>query len=235
MKMFGTLFEDDSNMATVTAKPVHLVNGKAIDEPPVERSPQSLVGIKNQGATCYLNSLLQTLFLTPEFREQLFNIGSDELGITGLNKKDGKVRKIPLQLQLLFARLLLLNQSSCKTDDLTDSFGWRNSEEMQQHDVQELSRILFDAIETSLVGTSGDKLIQNLYKGVIVNQIACCSCRRISERDEEFLDLTVSVTGGRSLETALASVFTAEEMMSGKNQYFCEKCKKLVNAKKERN
>nr|XP_009857673.1 ubiquitin carboxyl-terminal hydrolase 40 [Ciona intestinalis] len=230
--MFGNLFEDGSNMACRNAKSVLSINGKPIEQPPEERGEQSLIGIQNQGATCYLNSLIQTLFLTPEFREQLFDIGCEELGKSGPNKKDGKVRKIPLQLQLLFARLLLINQSSCKTEDLTDSFGWRNSEEMQQHDVQELSRILFDAIENSLVGTSGDKLIHNLYKGVIVNQIQCCICQRVSERDEEFLDLTVSVSGGKNLQSSLSSVFQAEEMMSGKNQYFCEKCKKLVNAKK---
>ena len=40
--------------------------------------------------------------------------------------------------------------------------GWSNSEELQQHDVQELNRILFNAIEQSLVNTRQTKLIQNL-------------------------------------------------------------------------
>jgi len=44
------------------------------------------------------------------------------------------------------------------------SFGWQNQEQFQQHDVQELSRILFDAIENSLIGTSGQKLIPSLFK-----------------------------------------------------------------------
>ena len=39
-----------------------------------------------------------------------------------------QVRAIPLQLQRLFARLLLLNQSSAEVTALTDSFGWTNSE-----------------------------------------------------------------------------------------------------------
>ena len=40
-----------------------------------------------------------------------------------------------------------------------------------QHDVQELNRILFSAIEASLVGTSGQNLIHSLYHGTLVNQV----------------------------------------------------------------
>ena len=33
---------------------------------------QEFVGLSNQGATCYMNSLLQTLFMTPDFRNELY-------------------------------------------------------------------------------------------------------------------------------------------------------------------
>ena len=44
-------------------------------------------------------------------------------------------------------------------------------QEFQQHDVQELNRILFGAIESSLLGTSGEQLIANLYHGSSVQQV----------------------------------------------------------------
>ena len=44
-------------------------------------------------------------------------------------------------------------------------------QELQQHDVQELNRILFSAIESSLLGTSGEQLISKLYHGATVQQV----------------------------------------------------------------
>ena len=39
-----------------------------VPRPPAPRNSSSLCGLSNLGATCYLNSLLQTLHFTPEFR-----------------------------------------------------------------------------------------------------------------------------------------------------------------------
>ena len=39
--------------------------------------------------------------------------------------------------------------------------------------MQELNRILFSAIESSLVGTPGEKLISKLYHGATVQQVLC--------------------------------------------------------------
>lgn len=53
---------------------------------------------------------------------------------------------------------------------------------MSQQDVQELNRILFSALETSLIGTSGSSLIQRLYRGTLINLITCSECHNVSER-----------------------------------------------------
>jgi ubiquitin carboxyl-terminal hydrolase 47 len=36
-------------------------------------------GLENEGATCYMNSLLQTLFMTPEFRQEMYKYRYDPL------------------------------------------------------------------------------------------------------------------------------------------------------------
>ncbi|XP_019484780.1 PREDICTED: ubiquitin carboxyl-terminal hydrolase 40 isoform X2 [Hipposideros armiger] len=231
--MFGDLFEED--YASVSYN--QYGKGKKLKtkalEPPAPRKFTNLSGIKNQGGTCYLNSLLQTLHFTPEFREALFSLGPEELGsLEEKDKSDAKVRIIPLQLQRLFAQLLLLDQEAASTADLTDSFGWTSNEEMRQHDVQELNRILFSALETSLVGTSGHDLISRLYHGTIVNQIVCKECKNVSEKQEDFLDLTVAVRNVSGLEDALWNMYVEEEVFDCDNLYHCGTCDRLVKAAK---
>ncbi|NXM47119.1 UBP40 hydrolase, partial [Gymnorhina tibicen] len=231
--MFGDLFEEDFSFISNN----HCGRGKKSkpreSEPPAPRDSTNLSGIKNQGGTCYLNSLLQTLLFTPEFREALFSLGPEELGtLDDSRKADAKVRIIPLQLQRLFAQLLLLDQQAASTSDLTESFGWSSHEEMRQHDVQELNRILFSALETSLVGTSGHDLINRLYHGTVVNQIVCKECKNVSERQEDFLDLTVAVKGVAGLEEALWNMYVEEEYFENDNLYRCGACDKLVEASK---
>ncbi|XP_026195845.1 ubiquitin carboxyl-terminal hydrolase 40 isoform X2 [Anabas testudineus] len=230
--MFGNLFEEEGEEGFSSASSKGRVV-KGGDEPPSPRGRSNLCGIKNQGGTCYLNSLLQTLLFTPEFREELFRLGPEELGCLEDKEKPGsKVRVIPLELQRLFARLLLVDQQSASTADLTDSFGWNSSEGTNQHDVQELNRILFSALEHSLVGTSGSTFIQQLYHGTIVNSIVCKECGNVSQRQEDFLDLTVCVCGVSSLEEALWNMFVEEELFEGNNLYRCAQCDRLVTAAK---
>jgi hypothetical protein len=103
----------------------------------------SCVGLLNQGATCYMNSLLQTLYMTQEFREYIFRWRYTP-------DRDGPEDQcIALQLQALFARLACSCCAAVSTKALTHSFGWEAAESFQQHDVQELNRVLFDALGRS--------------------------------------------------------------------------------------
>ncbi len=60
------------------------------------------MGLGNQGATCYMNSLLQSLFMTPEFRTLIYRWKYDE------NRNAEKRDCILYQLQKLFATMHIL-------------------------------------------------------------------------------------------------------------------------------
>lgn len=57
-------------------------------------------------------------------------------------------------------------QPSVHTTELTRSFGWDSSEAWQQHDIQELCRVMFDALEHEFKGTENSDLIERMYGGV---------------------------------------------------------------------
>jgi ubiquitin carboxyl-terminal hydrolase 47 len=77
-----------------------------------------------------------------------------------------EANNIPYQLQKLFLLLQTSDRSSLETKDLTASFGWDSNEAYDQHDVQELCRIMFDALEHRWRNSKNSSLIQDLYKFV---------------------------------------------------------------------
>ena len=84
------------------------------------RAGTGLVGLANQGSTCYLNSLLQALHATTELRERIYRWAPPK----PLESAAVEARCMPLQLQKLLARLQLSEGRAVSTKGLTDSFGW---------------------------------------------------------------------------------------------------------------
>lgn len=54
----------------------------------------------------------------------------------------------------------------------------------------------------------------------------------MSEREEEFLDLPVALSGHSGLEDALRESYIKLESLEKQNQYYCNSCKELVDAKR---
>ncbi|XP_031348562.1 ubiquitin carboxyl-terminal hydrolase 47 isoform X2 [Photinus pyralis] len=192
------------------------------------RESFNYVGLVNQAMTCYLNSLLQALYMTPEFRNALYKW-----------EFDGHVeaKSIPFQLQRLFLNLQTSTKSAVETTELTKSFGWDLSEAWQQHDIQELCRVMFDALEQKFKDTEQANLINDLYEGKMLDYVKCLECSTEKSREDTFLDIPLPVrpfgsnVAYNSVEEALRA-FVQPETLDGNNQYHCEKCNKKCDAHK---
>uniref|UniRef100_A0A8C1URA5 Ubiquitin carboxyl-terminal hydrolase 47 n=1 Tax=Cyprinus carpio TaxID=7962 RepID=A0A8C1URA5_CYPCA len=196
----------------------------------LNKSDTGYVGLVNQAMTCYLNSLLQTLFMTPEFRNALYNWEFEE-------SEEDPVTSIPYQLQRLFVLLQTSKKRAIETTDVTRSFGWDSSEAWQQHDVQELCRVMFDALEQKWKQTEQADLINQLYQGKLKDYVRCLECGYESWRIDTYLDIPLVIRpfgasqAFGSVEEALQA-FIQPETLDGPNQYFCERCKKKCDARK---
>ncbi|KAL1558281.1 CSN-associated deubiquitinating enzyme Ubp12, variant 2 [Salvia divinorum] len=170
------------------------------------------VGLKNQGATCYMNSLLQTLYHIPLFRKVVYHMPT--------NVNDRPSASIPLAMQSLFYKLQY-SDASVATKELTKSFGWDNYESFLQHDVQELNRVLCEKLEEKMKRTVVEGAIQQLFEGHHMNYIECINVDYKSSRKESFYDLQLDVKGCHDVYASFDK-YVAVEHLDGDNKYHAE-------------
>ncbi|XP_026444313.1 ubiquitin carboxyl-terminal hydrolase 13-like [Papaver somniferum] len=182
------------------------------------------VGLKNQGATCYMNSLLQTLYHIPYFRKAVYHMPTTEKDLASGGS-------IPLALQSLFYKLQYGGRNSVGTKELTKSFGWNTHESFMQHDVQELNRVLCEKIEDKMKGTVVEGTIRHLFEGHHINYIECIKVDYESTRKESFYDLQLDVKGCKDVYASFDK-YVQVERLEGDNKYHADQQHGLQDAKK---
>ena len=216
------------------------------EEPYNARSRTGFAGLCNQGATCYLNSLVQALYMSPEFRNAVYSWSFDDYFEKALKHKLEKKpdmteaeiaefrrhteeKSVPFQLQKLFAQLQLTKARAVSTKNLTKSFGWEAADAFTQHDTIELCQVLMDALEKAMAGTEQATLINDLFKGVMCDYVHCLGCQHENARHDPFLDVPLVIKGFgethavKSVEEALRK-FITPEVLDENNLYNCEAC-----------
>uniref|UniRef100_A0A7S0WIA5 ubiquitinyl hydrolase 1 n=1 Tax=Chlamydomonas leiostraca TaxID=1034604 RepID=A0A7S0WIA5_9CHLO len=176
------------------------------------RKETGFVGLKNQGATCYMNSLLQYLYNLHYFRKAVYHMPTQET--------DEPSKSLPLALQSLFYKLQY-SKTPVATKDLTKSFGWGTYDAFMQHDVQELNRVLCEKLEDKMKGTTVERVINDLFEGHTLNYIRCLHVDYQSERKESFMDLQLDVRGCATIADSFLK-YCEEEVLSGDNKYNAE-------------
>lgn len=167
------------------------------------------VGLKNQGATCYMNSMLEALFHLPAFRRIVYSMPT-----TGSEDPE---TSISLNLQRLFCEMQF-DDRPCSTKMLTKSFGWGDLETIMMHDVQEFNRVLLDNLEKKMKGTDLQNSISDLFRGRFRSYIRCINVNYESSNIEEFYDLSLVVKDVSSLEESFEKYVEVERLCDD-NQY----------------
>lgn len=166
------------------------------------------VGLKNQGATCYMNSLLQTLYFTNKLRKAVYQMPTES---------DDSSKSVALALQRVFYDLQFSDRP-VGTKKLTKSFGWDTLDSFMQHDVQELCRVLLDNMESKMKGTCVEGTIPKLFEGKMISFIRCKHVNYCSSRVEPFYDIQLNIKGKKNIYESFED-YTRVETLDGDNKY----------------
>ncbi|OAQ27058.1 hypothetical protein K457DRAFT_1805530 [Linnemannia elongata AG-77] len=175
------------------------------------KASTGFVGLENQGATCYMNSMLQSLYFTNYFRKAVYDIATDE---------EEPSQSVALALQHVFYQLSI-SSKAVSTKDLTQSFGWDEVESFRQHDVQEFNRVLQESLEQKMRGTKAEGAIQYLFGGKTKSFVKCLNVEYESSLTETFCDIQLNVKGCATLRDSFID-YVKVETLDGDNQYYAE-------------
>lgn len=204
-----------------------LTNTWGFDPSLTEKNCTALVGLKNQGATCYMNSLLQQFFHIPAFRHGiLYGLRKDDLTSEGCEESVSEIKLMLAEFQELFGNLLLSSKRFYDTAKLVASikgYDGRSVRPGEQQDVDEFFNLFSDRLETALKGSAQNRILQNVFGGQLSHLITCQQCGFCSERVEDCLSISLDVKGKKNTKESLKS-YIQGDLLDGSNQYFCSKC-----------
>ena len=190
------------------------------------------VGLKNIGCICYMNSIMQQIYMVPTFRYAIMGCDDKE------SPKPSESGRLSIeddnllhQLQIMYTFLTFSEKEDYNPKYFCYSykdFDGNPTNPMIQQDSQEFYNNFCDKIENSLKKTKYKYIINDVFTGRTCSSVICESCRNVSNRFEDFYNLTLEVKNITTLIDSLQKMIMPEKI----EDFQCDACNQKVTINK---
>ncbi|XP_014217217.1 probable ubiquitin carboxyl-terminal hydrolase FAF-X isoform X3 [Copidosoma floridanum] len=231
--------------------------------PPVgPRPPQGFVGLKNAGATCYMNSVLQQLYMVESIRVGLL---AAEGAATDLNEDFSGEERTESE-QTIEASDNDTNEEKCSADESRKEYNigilkqvqaifghlaysklqyyiprglWKHFKLQgepvnlrEQQDAVEFFMSLVESLDEALKALGHEQIMSKILGGSYSDQKICKGCPHRYSKEEPFSVISVDIRNHNNLTDSLEQ-YVKGELLEGADAYHCDKCnKKVVTVKR---
>ncbi|GFO40772.1 ubiquitin carboxyl-terminal hydrolase 24, partial [Plakobranchus ocellatus] len=183
--------------------------------PPVDgRAACGYVGLRNGGATCYMNSVIQQLYMTPGVPEAVLSVDEDQ----------PDEESMFYQMQQMFGHLMESRLQAHEPEKFWQVFKlWGHTVNIhEQQDSFDFFQAITDQVDEHMKAIGKQEIFKGKFQGIFSDQKICKDCPHRYEREEAFIALNLTVKNA-TLQDSLDQ-FVKGELLEGANAYFCEKC-----------
>jgi len=188
------------------------------------------LGLYNLGSICYMNSIMQQLYMVPTFRYAIMGVDDND-PINPTLKYGDRDDNLFHQLQVMFSYLNLSEKQYFNPKYFCYSFkdfdGKPTNPKIQQ-DSMEFYNLFCDKIEKILAKTKYKYIINDVFMGKSCSSVICDSCHNISNTFENIYNLTLEVKNINNLNDSLQKLIVPETI----DGYKCPGCNKNVTIQK---